>query len=105
MDDILFDIVNREIVISGAGSNSDFELTTNPSVQNGGSLMYSRGANIALPIFGIGVEDFINGNMTNAAKELARWQQQVIQDGGRGSYKSNPNTNEIDFILDVNYLQ
>lgn len=104
MEDIEFNIITREIDFTGVGNNSDFTLTQNPSVQNGGIIMYSRAANIYLPIFGIAVEQFINGNQTNAAKELARWKQQVVQDGGKGTYTSVPNVNELDFDLKVDYL-
>lgn len=104
MEDILFDLITREIVFIGVGDNSDFELTQNPSVQNGGNIMYSRAANIYKPIFGIAVEEFINGNATNAATQLARWKQQVQADGGKGSYTSVPNEREIDFKIDVDYL-
>lgn len=104
MEDILFDLITREIVFNGIGSNSDFELTQNPSVQNGGIIMYSRAANIYSPIFGIAVEQFMNGNQTNAAKELARWKQQVSQDGGKGTYTSVPNERELDFDLKIDYL-
>lgn len=103
MEDILFDIITREIDFSGNGPSSDFELTQNPSVQNGGNIMYSRAANVEKPIFGIAVEQFINGNMTNAARELARWQQQVVADGGKGSYKGGPDINAIDFQIFVDY--
>lgn len=105
MNDIQFDIVSREIMFTGQGSNSDFTLTQNPSVQNGGSLMLSRAANIYLPIFGIGIEDFINSNMTTGAAELGRWKQQVQQDGGKGNYVGSPNINDIDFNLLVEYTE
>ena len=104
MEDILFDIVTREIVITGQGDNSDFELTQNPSVQNGGIIMYGRGFNIYSPIYGIAVQEFLNGNMTNAAVQLARWKQMVQADGGKGTYVSSPNPREIDFKIDVDYL-
>lgn len=103
MEDILFDLVSREIVFSGSGNNSDFDLTQNPSVQNGGVIMYGRAFNIYQPIYGIGVEEFMNGNMTNAAAQLARWKQQVQADGGKGSYTSKPIPNDIDFTIDVEY--
>jgi hypothetical protein len=105
MEDILFDIITREIVFEGKGDDSDFELTQNPSVQNGGIIMYGRAFNIYRPIFGIAVEEFINGNQTNAGAQMSRWQSQVIADGGKGTYKTSTNPNDIDFIIDVNYLQ
>jgi hypothetical protein len=35
---------------------------------------------------------------------MARWQQQVQSDGGKGKYKTIPNPDGIDFTIDVDYL-
>jgi hypothetical protein len=81
MQDILFDITTREIVLIGAGDNSDFETTGNPSIQNGGILLYSRGANIDLPMVGIGlIPDVINGPVSDFTFEMNRWRAQAIAD-------------------------
>jgi hypothetical protein len=77
MFDILFDITTREIVMN----NNDFATTANPSVQNGGIALYSRCANLRFPMFGIGVEDLMNGDMTKAAYEMNRWQVMTKNDG------------------------
>jgi hypothetical protein len=77
MNDIQFDIVTREIVLR----NNDFSLQSNPSVQNGGIALYSRADNLRFPMFGIGVEDMINADMTKVAFEMNRWQTMVSNDG------------------------
>jgi hypothetical protein len=77
MNDIRFDIVTREIVMQ----NNDFALQPNPSVQNGGIAQYSRVAHIRTPMFGIGVEEFMNADMTRVAYEMNRWKVMVSNDG------------------------
>lgn len=83
MLDIQFDITTREILLSAPlGSDSlDVITTDNPSVQNGGILLYARCPNVVYPMFGIGIEDIINTNSAAAAFEMNRWQQQTKLDG------------------------
>lgn len=100
MNDITFDIVNREIVLK----NNDFEQTVNPSVQNGGILLYSRCANPVLPILGIGILEVINAGMSKVAYELNRWQSQAKDDGATiAGWKSNPVNGSADIITDISY--
>lgn len=78
MNDIAFDITTREIFMQ----KDDFLTTTNPSVQNGGILLYGRGMNPLLPMFGIGlIPEVIEGNTRDFTYELNRWQAMAILDG------------------------
>jgi hypothetical protein len=77
LQDIKFDIVTREIVMK----DNDFALQTNPSVQNGGIALYSRADNLRFPMFGVGVEDMMNANMTRVAYEMNRWKVMASNDG------------------------
>ena len=77
MFDIEFDIVTREIVMK----NNDFATTANPSVQNGGILLYSRCAILSSPMSGVGVEDMMGANMSKVAFEMNRWQVMAKNDG------------------------
>jgi hypothetical protein len=77
MYDISFDIESREIIMK----NNDFATTDNPSVQNGGIMLYSRCANLQFPMAGIGVEDMIGAGLTKATYELNRWQAMAKNDG------------------------
>lgn len=77
MEDVKFDIVTREIVMH----DNDFALQSNPSVQNGGIALYSRADNLRFPMFGVGVEDMMNANMTKVAFEMNRWKAMVSDDG------------------------
>lgn len=77
MLDIQFDITTREIVMK----NNDFALQSNPSVQNGGIALYSRADILSAPMFGIGVEDMMNADMTKVAFEMNRWKTMVSNDG------------------------
>lgn len=61
--------------------NNDFALQSNPSVQNGGIALYSRADNLRFPMFGIGVEDMMNANMSKVAFEMNRWKVMVTNDG------------------------
>lgn len=78
MLDLNFDIVTREIVMK----DNDFDTTVNPSVQNGGILLNSRGAFISNPMAGVGLENTINAIATILAREMNRWKAQVLNDGG-----------------------
>lgn len=80
--DISFDITQREISMFGSGASSDFQTTTNPSVQNGGIALFSLCADPLFPMFGIGlVPQIINGPQTDLAYELNRWVAMAILDG------------------------
>ena len=81
MYDILFDTVKRDIVMTGSGDTGDFATTTNPSVQNGGILLYSRCAVLTNPMYGIGVEQLMNAHPAVAVSEMNRWQAMCKQDG------------------------
>lgn len=100
MFDILFDIVKQEIVFSSDGDpSSDFETTDNPSVQNGGILLYARVPNNQSIMSGIGFgEQVMSGKMDKVAFELSRWQAQATLDGATlasWTAKNNGNTGII----------
>jgi hypothetical protein len=99
--DIQFDIVTREIVMK----DNDFTTTENPSVQNGGILLYSRCTNLGQPMAGIGMEEVIGADMTKTAYELNRWQQMAKDDGAtiaKWSAIQLPN-NVVGFQTEVSY--
>lgn len=100
MNDLLFDIVTREVVIKA----NDFETTVNPSVQNGGILLYSRCSNLSAPMVGIGILEIINGPLSRMVFEMNRWQQQLVNDGGRGKWSSKPIAGAQEIDTQVNYL-
>ena len=102
MDDILFDITTREIVLR----NNDFDTTDNPSVQNGGILLYGRGMNPLLPMYGIGlIPEVIDGNTRDLVYELNRWQAMALLDGATlAKWSANGALYQGNFIVDVNYL-
>lgn len=78
MLDIAFDIGTREIVLK----NNDFKLTDNPSVQNGGIIEASKGANPLQPMLGIGLlPGIIGGPVRRLTYEMNRWRAQVVADG------------------------
>lgn len=78
MLDIKFDIATREIVIK----DNDFALTDNPSVQNGGIIEVSKGANPLQPMLGIGLlPGIIGGPVRRLTFEMNRWRSQVVNDG------------------------
>lgn len=105
MLDLLYDIVKREIVLA---PNGDLVTTTNPSVQNGGALLYSSGANIDVPDAGIDIERLLNGGAGNPSPsfELNRWRTQAINDGATlAEWKSNPlNAGPFKFEIQISYL-
>ena len=101
MFDINFDITTREIIFS----NNDFATTKNPSVQNGGILLYARGMNPVSPMLGVGILDVINGGMTRATFELNRWQAQAKTDGATiASWSGQPLNGSADILTEVSYL-
>lgn len=108
MFDILFDIHTREIVMNGSGSTSDFATTQNPSDQNAGILVIGQGFNPEFPMFGVGINNTINGNANNLAYELNRWKAQSFIDnrgGGQGAIVAKwTATNDGFFTLETNYL-
>lgn len=98
--DILFDISTREIVFK----NNDFATTKNPSVQNGGILLYGKGVNALSPMLGIGILEIINGNMTNGAFELNRWQAQAKLDGATiAAWQAEPLNGSANILTEVSY--
>ena len=107
MQDFLFDIVKREIVLS-EGTHGDFVLTNNPSIQNGDGLLYSRGANLRNPMMGVGIEELVNAGAgaDTSTYEMNRWKAQVALDGGKGTWTSKPVSALGDFVYTtkVNYL-
>lgn len=102
MNDIAFSIVTREIGMA----NNDFAVTDNPSVQNGGILLYAPCFNLVLPIFGVAlVPQVINGARRDLVFTLNRWQQQCYQDGAtlaQWSLKQLPGTQE-QLINEISY--
>jgi len=100
MKDILFDITTREIVMK----NNDFATTENPSVQNGGIILYSQCANPLVPMMGVGILNIINGNMTKAAYELNRWQAQAKTDGATiATWTAEPIGGSANIHTDISY--
>lgn len=102
MQDLQFDIVTRELVMK----NNDFVLTANPSVQNGGNLLYSRGANPLLPMFGIGlIPEIIEGNPKVLTYEMNRWKFQAIQDGATlAEWTATPSARNSTTLTDISYI-
>lgn len=102
MQDIMFDIVSREIILK----NNDFSLQSNPSVQNGGIALYSRADHLSAPMFGIGVEDMINADMSKVAFEMNRWKAMVSDDGATiVRWNAVPLTgNEVGISQEISYL-
>ena len=107
MYDLQFDIETRELVLTAPlGSESlDVVTTNNPSVQNGGILLYGRCINCVYPMFGVGIEDAINSTTSNAAYEMNRWQQMCKNDGGTlvkwTATQQGPN---YEIVQEVSYL-
>lgn len=100
MNDILFDIVNREIVLK----KNDFELTANPSVQNGGILLYSRCGNPDLPMLGVGIIEIIGAGGSKEAYEMNRWQAQTLGDGASiAKWKAVNPAGQADIGIMVSY--
>lgn len=100
MIDIEFDIRTREIVFK----DNDFKLTKNPSVQNGGIILYSSCANPLAPMVGIGILEVIGGNMTKGTFEMNRWQAQALNDGATiASWSAKPIKNDFEVLTKVSY--
>lgn len=106
MQDILFDIITREVVMfKEATPTEDMKLTSNPSVQNGGILLFSRCANVTNPIPGIGMEQVMNGNSYNATFEMNRWKQQCLADGATlATWNGVTENNVLKFTTDQSYI-
>lgn len=102
MLDVKFDIVTREIVMD----DNDFALQVNPSVQNGGIALYSRADNLRFPMFGIGVEDMMNSNMSKVAFEMNRWKAMVSTEGAViARWSAAPfSGNQVAISTEVSYL-
>lgn len=97
-----FDPATREIV----RKNNDFVLTDNPSAQNAGIILFSKGAFPLDPMLGIGlVPQVINGPAPAFTFEMNRWQAQVINDGATRARWSNKFINNVaDVDLKISYL-
>lgn len=102
MYDIQFDVVTREIVMK----DNDFLTTSNPSIQNGGILLYSRCCHLSHPMAGIGVEEVMGSDLTKTTFEMNRWQQMVKDDSAtKVGWKAVPNVgNEIIIEVEVSYV-
>lgn len=98
----MFDIMTREIVMKA----NDFALQVNPSVQNGGIALYSRADNLRFPMFGVGVEDMMNSNMSKVAFEMNRWKAMVSNDGATiARWSAAPfSGNQVAITTDTSYL-
>ena len=104
MFDIEFDITTREIFFND-GPSGDFISTTNPSVQNGGILLYARTPNLTNPILGIGIEQIMNSNSANATFEMNRWKAQAVTDGATiATWEGTQIAGGLDIKESVNYL-
>lgn len=101
MLDFLFDIIKREIVLS-QGTHGDFVTTVNPSVQNGGALLYSRGTNLRNLIAGIDINTIVNGGAGSPAPafELNRWKAQALNDGAT---KAKWTAGDVQFNADFQF--
>ena len=102
MDDLLFDIIAREIVMDA----NDFSTTSNPSVQNAGIIAYSRGANPLLPMMGIGLTpQVVNGSVKEFVFELNRWQAQTLGDGATlAKWSITPSVSSAATLMEASYL-
>jgi hypothetical protein len=108
MQDIEFDITVREVVLVAPlfSGNFDFALIQNPSVQNGGNILYSRCANPLAPMIGIGILEIIGANGSKAALEMNRWQAMTKNDGAtivKWTATNEPGNN-IDIDIKQDYL-
>lgn len=101
MNDILFDVSTREIVMVG----NDFAQTPDPSVQNGGILLYGRCFNPLLPMFGIGLTpEIINGNTRDLTYEQNRWVSQAVLDGATiASWSGTTTPQNANIVNNISY--
>ena len=85
--------------------DSDFKITKNPSIQNGGIMLYSHCSNLLNPVAGIGMQELIGGNMTKVAYELNRWQTMAKNDGASiARWAAAPyGGNEVAITTEVSY--
>lgn len=85
---------------------NDFGQTTNPSVQNGGILLYGRCFSTLKPMFGIGmIPEIINGPAQDLAYEENRWVSQATIDGATlASWSSQLAPGGADTFNDIDYL-
>lgn len=97
-----FDVTTREVV----RKNRDFVLTDNPSDQNAGIILFSKGAFPLNPMLGIGlIPQVINGPTSVFTFQMNRWQAQIINDGATLARWSNRFINNIAHTdLNVSYL-
>jgi len=107
MNDIVWDVEQRDISFGPDGLAGDFLLTTNPSTQNGGILLEARCMNILQCQFGIGFNSqVLGGNTAGAAFQMNRWVQQIFSDGATGSWQPLPPVENVqfNFAAECNYL-
>lgn len=85
---------------------NDFGLTQNPSVQNGGILLYGRCFSPLEPMFGIGlIPEIINGPAPALAYEENRWVSQATIDGATiAKWSSTLAPGGANTFNDVSYL-
>lgn len=97
MKDIVYNVNTGDAVLT---ANGDFSTTENPSSQNGAICLTMRGQNLSKVSFGIGVEEVYDSTTAESTNEMNRWQEQIINDGGRALWS------EVNgqFTWDVNYL-
>ena len=99
MSDIKFDIETMELVIE----NGDFVLELNPSVQNGGLILYTKNAFLIYPLLGIGINSMRNLNQSQIQKLLYKWQSQVVADGANSALATVSQNSKNQNIFDINY--
>ena len=79
MTDLLYDTEKRDIVIE----NGDFVFNTNPSVQNGNIILKAHVFSVQNPIYGVGLENVINGTLADLNFALNRWVSMCKSDGAK----------------------
>lgn len=98
--DILFDPITRDIVLKG----NDFITTDNPSVQNGGILLYARASNLLRPDFQIGIEEVMGSNMGKVTYEMNRWKAMANADGATlVNWSASNSGNDFGLNLNISY--
>lgn len=81
----------------------DFQITEEPSEQNGGIILLFRAFNSSNPLLGINVNQVRGGSVLQANYEMNRWKAQIFADGGRASFKTILVNGDTNFIWEVNY--
>ena len=103
MLDLAFDIETREVQTE----NGDFQIAENPSIQNGGILLYSQNALILNPTLGIGINGVIGSPVSKVAYEMNRWKKQAMDDSAKNaSYTITNDSNDyanVEIKFDISY--